>query len=137
MLKPVDGRREIQRTRSDDYGSILAAANAQHGGANVYNPIGTNPVYGDQPVKPNALTNANFSNISTFDNRAPESMFTSGNYGSDYTSSTEIPQEHPFNKGFKSDEGRLALAINGQSYFGNRNKPLERGPQLFGGHQVG
>ena len=135
MLKPVDGRRSIQRTNGaeDQYKATLAAAKSQHGGFNPFNPIGTNPAYGDQPIKRVDLVNPNSASINTFDNRPPENPTgTSGNYGSEYTSSTEIPGVNPDMKGMKANEGRLALALQGKSYFANLNDPMGRGQQLYG-----
>ena len=135
MLKPVEGGFHPHKTNSAEanYKSQLAAAKAQHGGANVFNPIGTNPVYGDQPVKRIDLMNPNSASITTFDNRPPENpQGSSGNYGTEYTSSTEIPGVNPEMKGMKANEGRLALALQGKSYFANLNDPMGRGQQLYG-----
>ena len=134
MLKPVEGGFHPHKIDSSkaNYASMLAAAKAQHGGPNVFNPIGTNPVYGDQPIKQVDMVNPNSAMISTFDNRAPENPFGStGNYGTEYSSNTEINVD-PAQRGFKADEGRMALAAQGKSFVANLNNPLQRGAELYG-----
>ena len=132
MLKPVEGRFHPHKTNSAEanYKSQLAAAKAQHGGANVFNPIGTNPVYGDQPVKPIGLMNPNAAAIGTYDNRAPQGG-TTGEYQT-YSSMTEIPQGPNEMRGLQADQGKFALAMQGKSYYANLNNPMGRGQELYG-----
>ena len=138
MLKPVEGGFVPHKTNSAEqqYQSNLRAAMSQHGsGPNVFNPIGTNPQR-DQPIKPNALIQDNFFSVSTFDNRAPEGG-TTGEYGNDYSSLTEIPQGPNDTRQMQANDGRIALALQGKSYFANLNNPMQEGQRLFGGNQVG
>ena len=134
MLKPVEGgwhAHKIDSTNANRRSAAIAAM-AQHGGAqgNVFNPIGTNPVYGDQPVKPVGLINPNAAAIGTYDNRAPQGG-TTGDYQT-YSSMTEIPQGSNEDRGMQAEQGKLALALQGKSYYANLNNPMGRGQELYG-----
>ena len=126
---PIEGgwHKHTLNSAETDYQSVLRVAKAQHGGTNPYNPIG------DNPMKPQQFYNPNFASVSTFDNRAPIAPTGStGNYSPEYTSSTAIPSGTTYDNGMKANDSRVALALQGKSYFANLNNPVSRGNELYG-----